>query len=306
MKIAVSGANGFVGKAVVNHLRAAGHQVFPLLRKAKPGGDSFSLGDLGDLAVIKNFPRVNAVVHLAAISTCQNSKTTDCEAEFHRVNVHGTRKLLEASIAAGARHFLLLSSIKANGESSFPGHPLRIDDAPKPETPYGRSKWEAEQLLMALSRSRIDYTIVRPPLIYGPSAAGNLGMLARMVDFGVPLPIGGIDNRRSIAYIGNVTHFISYCLGNPTARNRTFMVSDETSISTESIVKLIALAKGKEARLLSAPVSLLVSLARLTGKNEQYQKIYGNLEVDITETTVRCNWQPPFSSWEGFRETFGV
>lgn len=304
MKVAVSGANGFVGRALVHRLRSAGHDVVELVRRAPPGSAAIGIGDLADLATRPVLPRVDAVIHLAAVSVVDARTEAEQEKTFLATNVAGSVKLAEAAIAAGATRFVLLSSIKAVGEHSQRDQPIGEATVPRPETPYGRSKWAAEQGVAALSSRGMDYTIVRPPLVYGHGAAGNLSMLEKLVDRSVPLPIAQADNRRSLIYIGNLVDFLLFCLASPATRNQTFAVADEGSVSTAAIVEMIAAAKGKKARNFGFPIGLMENAARVLGKGDAFRKLFGDLEIDAGEVARRSGWSPPFSMEAGFAETF--
>lgn len=305
MKVAVSGARGFVGKALVSRLHVAGHEVLELIRGEASDPTAFSIGNLAAPVDVPPLPAIDAIIHLAAISTSSAATEAEREAAFHDTNVEGTLKLARAAVAAGAKQFILLSSIKAMGEQSEPGKPFGASTPPRPETAYGRSKWLAEQELASFASGKMDYTIVRPPLVYGRGAKGNVAMLAKCVDRGIPLPLAGANNRRSLIYNDNLVDFLTFCLTRPNTKGQTFTVSDDRAVSLAEIIEMIATAKGKPARNFAFPTRWLEAAARLAGRQDAYRKLFGSLEIDAGEAPRLSGWRPPFTIQSGFSRTFG-
>jgi nucleoside-diphosphate-sugar epimerase len=248
MRIHVTGASGFIGSHLCPALAAAGHE----LRASVDGCD--------------------AVVHLANIA-----HSSAIPAELHRVNVEGTIAQAKAALAAGARRFVYLSSIKA----------AQPDDA------YGRAKSIAEQALMQLAG--LEPVILRPPLVYGPRVKANFLALLRAVDSGWPLPLASIENRRSLIFVGNLVDAILRCLAGR-AQGQAYALSDGTPVSTPELCRAIARALGRPARLFPfAPVllRLIPPLARLAQSQE----------ADDRAIRAELGWQPPFSFEQGLRAT---
>jgi nucleoside-diphosphate-sugar epimerase len=238
--VLVTGATGFVGRAVLERLRTEAVIVRGVVRDA-----TRALPDDVQRVVVRDVVDVDradvaqgtdCVVHLAARVHMMRAASADPLREFRRVNVDGTLRLARAAAEAGARRFVFVSSIKVNGES---GH-FTAGDTPAPVDPYGVSKHEAEIGLRAVARETGMEVVVRPPLVYGPGVRAHFLSLMRIVDSGLPLPVGAIENRRSMVFVANLADFICTCMYAPVAANATFLVSDGVDLSTPAIVRRIA------------------------------------------------------------------
>ena len=308
MKVLVTGASGFVGSALCAHLVAKGHAVRGSVRntQGKPlPGVEYQI--VSDMSIGANWREVltdiNVVVHCAARVHVMKEASVDPLAAFREVNVKGTACLAEQAVDRGAKRFIYISSIKVNGETTS-GHPFKADDTPAPEDPYGISKWEAEQVLRKIAeKTGLEVVIIRPPLVYGPGVRANFLRLMQGIMSGVPLPLGAIDNRRSLVALDNLVDLIEDCLNNPQAINQTFLVSDGDDLSTKALFQRTAVALGRPVRLIPVPVSLLWTMARLFGKSDFAQRLCGSLQVDISKTRDRLSWSPPISVDEALHKT---
>ena len=308
MKVLVTGASGFVGSALCAHLVAKGHAVRGSVRntQGKPlPGVEYQI--VSDMSIGANWREVltdiNVVVHCAARVHVMKEASVDPLAAFREVNVKGTACLAEQAVDRGAKRFIYISSIKVNGETTS-GHPFKADDTPAPEDPYGISKWEAEQVLREIAeKTGLEVVIIRPPLVYGPGVRANFLRLMQGIMSGVPLPLGAIDNRRSLVALDNLVDLIEDCLNNPQAINQTFLVSDGDDLSTKALFQRTAVALGRPVRLIPVPVSLLWAMARLFGKSDFAQRLCGSLQVDISKTRDRLSWSPPISVDEALHKT---
>jgi nucleoside-diphosphate-sugar epimerase len=243
---------------------------------------------------------IDTVVHLAARVHVMQDKATDPLGEFRRVNVMGTLRLAKQAVDAGVRRFVFISSIKVNGEATQKGRPFMADDTPAPTDAYGISKLEAEQGLMTLAASTgLEVVIIRPVLIYGPGVGANFRKMMLWLDRGLPLPLGGLDNRRSLVGIDNLVSLILVCLEHPRAANQIFLASDDQDLSTTALIRRTALALGRPARLVPVPGAALTFLAGLLGKGDVAQRLCGSLQVDIAKTRLILGWSPPLSVDEG-------
>ncbi len=237
---------------------------------------------------------VTAIVHCAARVHVMNESETDPLSAFRRVNVQGTLQLARQAANSGVRRFIFISSIKVNGEATLPNAPFAATDRPAPIDPYGVSKMEAEQQLRELSSATgMEVVIIRPTLVYGPGVKANFLSMMRWLDKGVPLPLGSIDNRRSLVALDNLVSLILTCVDHPAAANETFLVSDGEDLSTSELLRRMALALDKPARLLPVPVWLLEATAALLGKRALSKRLCGSLQVDIGKTRSLLNWNPP-------------
>lgn len=302
MKVLVTGASGFVGGAVCRRLLADGHQVVAAVRR----DDAFlpldvearRVGELGpDTDWRAALAGCDAVVHLAARAHVMNERAADPLALFRRVNRDGAVRLAEQAVAAGVPRFMLVSSIKVNGEGTPADRPYHADDPPAPVDAYGVSKAEAEAALAGLAtRTGLSLAIVRPPLVHGPGAKGNLAALMKALALGLPLPLGALDNRRSLVGVDNLADALAFLLANG-AQGR-FLVRDGEDVSTPQLIRLLAEGAGLRARLLPVPPALLGLAGRLTGKGAAIQRLTGSLVVD--DSPLRAlGWVPPLSLRQG-------
>lgn len=305
MRVLLTGATGFVGRHTVPLLVARGHHVRAALRSAKEGPwEPAVVGDIGpDTDWTAALDGVDAVIHMAARVHVMRDKAADPLAEFRRVNTAGTVRLAEQAAAAGVKRFVFLSSIKAMVDESRPT-PLEVATPPDPHSPYGISKLEAERALAAISaRTGMEVAVIRPPLVYGPGAAGNMRALVKLVATGLPLPLGGIHNRRSLIYVGNLADAVVTVLEHPDAAGGTFLVQDGEPVSTADLVRAIAAAMGRPARLVPVPRGLMALGAALTGTRAVFDRLAGTLTVDDGPIRERLGWRPPHDLASGLRAT---
>ncbi len=312
MKILVSGATGFVGRALIDQLIF--NQIYePIAAVRKIQADNFfncpvmEIGALDEIiksSLFKN-NNIDVVVHAAARVHVMKDNSSDPLAEFRRVNVDGALNLARQAAQAGVRRFVFMSSIKVNGEFTCLGHPFMADQTPIPSDPYGISKYEAEMGLRALSRETgMEVVIIRSPLVYGPGVKANFLLMMNWLRRGIPLPLGGItNNQRSFVFLGNLVDMIITCINNPVAANQTFLVSDDEDLSTAGLLDSMALALGRPSRLITVPAALITLGANLLGRPDISQRLCGSLQVDIQKTKELLSWSPPVSVHEGLHQT---
>jgi UDP-glucose 4-epimerase len=310
MRVAITGANGFVGRQLTEDFAAAGHDVVAAARQrpaeTEAGVRWVQAPDLGPVAdwhpVVQGR---DLVVHSAARVHVMRDTTQDSMAAFRLVNVEGTLALARQAAAAGVRRFVFISSIKVNGESTDGRGPFRADDPPAPVDPYGASKAEAEAELFALGRQTgMEIVVVRPVLVYGPGVRANFAALMKAVRRGLPLPLGAIrQNRRSLLYVGNLSDLVVTSSIHPSAPGQVLLASDGEDLSTADLLRRLGVALGKPARLLPVPPALLHGAATALGKNAQAQRLLGSLQVDIEPTRERLDWTPPFDVETGLCRT---
>lgn len=297
MSVFVTGANGFVGRALCAELRRRGTAVIAAMREPlSTDALAVRMPDLGpesDWTPLLTSRSIDKVIHLAARVHVMNDRVEDPLAEFRRVNTAGTLRLARQAAAAGVRRFVYVSSIKVNGEQTLLGHPFvaRVEQAPI--DPYGQSKFEAEEGLAAVAHETgMEITVVRPPLVYGPGVRANFLSMMRWIKRGVPLPFGAIDNRRSLVALDNLVDLLIVCAEHPAAAGRTFLVSDGEDLSTTDLLRRIGLALGKPARLIPVPPAILTFAATLAGRADMARRLCGSLQVDVMETRSVLGWQP--------------
>lgn len=308
MRVLVTGATGFIGRGIVSALALEGYSVWSLVRDNSvqvPGSNGYLLGDLSSpgLDYYKLLKGFSAVVHLAAITRTTKGNAVVQENSFREINVEATRKLAMAAAQNGVSRFVFMSSIKVNGEATGEnGRPeaFRDDDTPHPEDIYGLSKLEAELALRSISRDTgLNIVVVRPPLVYGPGVEGNFLKLMRLVAKGIPLPFGGLNNRRSLVSLHNLADLVSTCITHPAAVNKTIMVSDGEDLSTTQLFQRLANAMNKPIRLFPFPEHILKWGFSMIGQKHIAQRLCGSLQVDIRRTLELLSWKPPIGIDEG-------
>jgi nucleoside-diphosphate-sugar epimerase len=309
MKILVTGATGFVGRALCVHLQQQGYEVNAVVRA--PSDDLlvsrvFTLRSLDSEVDWTDALRgVDVIVHLAARVHIMRDTAGDPIGEFRKTNVDATLHLARQAAKAGVQRFVFMSSVKVNGESTLPGQAFKETDAPNPQDPYGCSKWEAEQGLRHIAReSGLQVVIIRSPLIYGPGVKANFASFMRLVARAWPLPLGAICNRKSLVALSNLLDFIGTCVAHPAAANQTFLVSDGQDLSTTELVRAMARAVGVAARLLPVPVGLLLFAGRVLGQGAVVHRLCDNLQVDIEKARKLLQWQPPVSVRVGLEQAY--
>lgn len=283
MQILVTGASGFVGTALMQQLQNA-QQHHAIASQTRLDADTDWSAELRDIQII---------IHCAARVHVMRDKSVDPLAAFRTVNVHGTLRLAEQAASAGVKRFIFISSIKVNGEETQPNNPFSADDPPNPQDAYGISKREAEDGLREIAQTTgMEVTIIRPPLVYGAGVKGNFALLIRLVRLGIPIPFGSIRNKRSLVSRDNLLDLITVCCTHPAAKNQTFLVSDGIDISTPMLIRSIAAAMEKRARLVAIPSKLLTALGYCLGKPDVVRRLVGSLEINIDKTSSLLGWRP--------------
>jgi len=331
--VAVTGATGFVGHAVVFELVSSGLNVRAAVRTV----DSSSPLPVSDITYLAledvdshtnwsaTLTGVDCVIHCAARAHVMHETDADALAAYRAVNTQGTRRLAEHAVAAGVRRLVFLSSVKVNGETTDglprpfgarndgggsppaagPGLAASASfarDHVAPEDAYGVSKWEAEQALWEISaKTGLEVVVVRPPLVYGSGAKGNFARLLKLVRSGVPLPLGSVQNKRSLIGLDNLVDLLIRCIDHPAVAGQTFLVSDGEDLSTPDLLRHMAAAMGRSARLFSVPVSLLRLAGSALGKRAEIDRLVGSLQIDSSQIRQVLGWAPPVSVEEGIR-----
>jgi len=305
MRIIVSGANGFVGRATCAALCDAGHEVTALVRR--PGGCDPRVNERliadDNFASLAPLPAADAFVHLAARVHVMNDIAGDPMKEYRAVNMDGSMNAARAARDAGVKRFVFVSSIKALGEGE-PGRPWREDDAPAPADPYGITKLAAERALSDFGREHdMEVVTLRPPLVYGPGVRANFEQLMKAVERGIPLPLGAVDAHRSMIYVGNLADAIRYVATRSEPTEGVYHVTDGEDLTVPDMIRALARAFGKPARLLPVPPTWLHALGKLSGRSAQVDRLTGPLRMDSTRLRTGLGWTPLVSVVDGIEKT---
>ncbi|MBV2127798.1 UDP-glucose 4-epimerase family protein [Arsukibacterium indicum] len=309
--ILITGANGFVGGGVLARVVKAGFNAVSVSRKvaAMPAAvKQFQIAALNSATpwqqVITDC-QIDVIVHAAARVHQMADDAANPLAAFRAVNTEGTLNLARQAAESGVKRFIFISSVKVNGEKTITGKPFSAGQPVSPQDAYGLSKAEAEQQLMQLAKeTKMEIVIIRPPLVYGYGVKANFAAMLNLAKKNLPLPLGAIDNRRSLVALDNLVDLVVTCIDHPKAANQIFLVSDDRDVSTTELLKLMTCAAGKKPRLLPVPVSWLRLAGKLTGKQAVIDRLCGNLQLDIEHTKATLNWTPPISVEEGIKRCF--
>lgn len=309
MKVLVTGANGFIGRNLVSDFAAFGHSVKAAARDQMTQmpenvrSVSFpSLNSVSDFSATVG--GCDVVIHAAARVHVMQEASLDPLAEFRAANVDGTIALARAAVVAGVRQFVFLSSIKVNGEETRNGYPFCPTDPSNPQDAYAVSKSEAESALLEIAKeSGMAVTIIRPPLVYGPGVKGNFRTMMAVVARGLPLPLGGINNRRSLIYVKNLTSLIVTVALNPSAYGKVLLASDGLDLSTSALLRMIGDGLERPNRLLPMPQVIQKLALLVTSDNSAVRRLLGSLQIDDQSTCDNVGWSPPYSVEQGIAET---
>ena len=294
----VTGARGFVGKTLVTTLVRDGHQVITAIRSSSSCLESgVEEVVVGDITVIEDWTpylhQVDVVLHLAGRAHVMDETVFDPAEEYRRNNTWPTSKLFRDSALMGVKRFVFLSSIKVNGEYTLSDERFGSAVSKVPCDPYGRSKYDAERLLIEQAKEyETEFVILRPPMIYGRGVKGNLVSLIKAVNRGIPLPFANIDNLRSLISLANLVDIINVVMIHPKAANEVFIVSDGRDTSLRSLVENIAAILNKSPKLIPIPKFILRTALRVVGRKDLVDKLMGDLRLDISKAQELLNWQP--------------
>lgn len=296
-RVLVTGANGFVGRALITELVGNGHCVVAVSRETLSQSIQVEQVQISDVSEWENWPenlrRVDVIVHTAARVHVMEGDDPEALSEYQRINRDATLQLASQAAKAGVRRFIFLSTIKVNGELTFSGKPFTEKDACAPTDFYGLSKWEAEQGLKQIAlETGLEVVIIRPPLIYGPGVKGNFANLMHLVSKGVPLPFGMVKNQRSLLALDNLVSFIISCLDHPNAANEVFLLSDGEDLSMPELIQKVAHFQGRRAKLIPVPVSWMKLVARVLGKKDTAARLFGSLQVNSCKAHELIDWSP--------------
>ena len=302
MRVVVTGANGFVGQHLVPVLAAIpGLSVVAAARHANAEIASAPVNiiptrmpDLSAVPLPGAFEALltgaDVVIHLAAMTPAAAGSSAQLDA----VNVAGVTALAKAAHNAGVKQFVLVSSVRVSGATTGL-EPITELSPEKRDDAYAASKAAAEAALISCAaNSRMAWTIVRPPLVYGPGVKGPMRQLAKAVIKGVPLPFGLVtNNQRDAIGVGNLSEFLALSIQNTAAANQTFVVTDGVAFSTRALIEAIATAAGVKARLLPVPQQVLRAASSVPGPGASLARLIGDSRIDDSKARAMLGWRPP-------------
>lgn len=303
MKVAITGANGYIGSALSKFLLDSGHQVVALVRQ--PSSQlpvemvQLVLGDFAKLeasAVEKAFEQLrgfDALIHTAAMAHSDSQERAYLD-QVQQVNVEATAVLSRAAEQVGIRRFIFLSSIGVNGSANTKA--FSETDKPHPHNFYAQCKYDSEQQLLALAeKGSTEVVIVRPPMVYSMNTPGNFSKLMKLVELGLPLPVKRLYNQRSVIALDNLLGFLTLCANKektPVAKNQVFLVADRQSVSTKEMVEKIASSLGRKPRMVYISPRILLWFFTLVGKRVFYTRLFDSLQISTAKAEKLLGWQP--------------
>lgn len=301
-KVFITGANGFVGKHLCAYLKSKAVPIIAGVRSAR-NPDEVAYGHFDDKMNWHPYlTNVVSIVHLAGRAHKFNNDSSNPLMNFRKVNTEATLRLAEQAKQMGVRQFIYISTIKVNGEYTQ-NTPFDTQSPTNPIDDYAISKFEAEKLLLELHEPNVfEVTIIRPPLIYGPGVKGNLALIEKLIRFPLPLPFKSIHNKRSLVSVYNLSDLIFTCLNNKKAAGQIFLIADKKTYSLGEIITHLSHIHKKRVFLLNFPMSILIGFFKVVGLQTLNDRLFSNLEVDISKTRQLLNWQPEFD----FEQTYKI
>lgn len=308
MRVLVTGANGFVGRHLCAELLHRGQSVRATVRAT-----GVPQGNLEQVIIQSIDGRtdwsgclhgVDVVIHLAARAHILKEKAEDPLAVFMEVNFHGTKNLAFQAAQADVKRFVYVSTVGVNGNNTNGRHPFSEQDEPNPQSPYATSKFQAELALRKVTaETKLEVTVVRPPLVYGASAPGNVAEMLRVLAKRIPLPLASVHNQRSLIYIDNLVDALILCATHSAAAGKTYLVSDGEDISTPELLRRLGGEMHQPATLLPCPSWFLAMGAKILGQSYKAQSLLGSLRIDSGKIRRELNWTPPCSLQQGLQLT---
>lgn len=298
MNILVTGSNGFLGQYLCQYLSEKNNFILAHTRKPQ----TFTHSNISNINFDLNenldnidLSQVEVIIHCAGRAHVMNETATSPLEAYRQTNVQGTLNLAKKAVQSGVKRFIYLSSIKVNGEQTTV-QPFKPSDMINTDDPYGLSKYEAEQALLTLSKQTgLEVVIIRPVLIYGPNVKANFKSMVGLASKKLPLPIGCLDNKRSMVSIYNLADLIHICITHSNAKGEVFIASDQDDISVKQLFEKLAYHQNNKLLMLPVPKILISFLASLVGKKAVASRLCSELVVDSSKNTQLLGWTAPYT-----------
>jgi nucleoside-diphosphate-sugar epimerase len=307
-KILITGASGFIGQSLIKSLLNLKKSIRGTVRSK----NQFFSNTEVEYIIVENIDgqtnwkeglkNIDCIIHCAGRAHILRGKEKNEQKIYQSINVDGSKKLAEQAAKIGVRRLIFLSSIGVNGLSTNNLNFFSNMDMPMPIGNYAFSKYEAEKELMKIAKkTKLEVVIIRPPLVYGKLAPGNIKRIIKIINLGIPLPFGKIKNSRSFIGIDNLIDLLIRCIDHPEASGKIFLASDGEDLSTPELIKLIASSMGRKANLFPFPIFMLKLLGSVFGRREEVNRLIGSLRIDNSYTKETLNWIPPINVEEGIK-----
>lgn len=296
--VAITGSSGFVGRHLVAFLK----EKFELVELGRNQSFPFTKFQYMDLAAPRfsqiDLSSVDVLVHCAWIQEAISDAGIQSSC-----NARASLRLANLAAKAGVKRFIYLSSIKVHGERSPVDRPFKESDEYNPVTDYGKIKSFVEEMLFREALvTQMELVVIRPPLVYGPGAKGNIGFLIKIIDLGLPIFSFKSDNQRSLIGVQNLVDFIGLCIridDSPGISSHAFLVSDGSDISTAALINRICKVFNSRSIVVGFPFAALRFIGRILGKEILLDKLFGSLQADISKARSMTGWIPRNSLDEG-------
>ncbi|UOB52332.1 NAD-dependent epimerase/dehydratase family protein [Acinetobacter junii] len=307
-KVLITGSSGFLGEFLCEYLSSKDYPVIAHTRAPQVFNHSNIENinfDLNDDLYSLELSGVNTIIHCAGRAHVMNETASSPLDAYRQINVQGTLNVARKAAQSGVKRFIYLSSIKVNGEEATQQTPFTADDQIRTDDPYGLSKYEAEQALMKLAdETGLEVVIIRPVLIYGPNVKANFKSMVSLSTKKIPLPIGCLDNKRSMVSVYNLADLIHVCMTHPNAVGQVFLASDQDDISVKQLFEKLAFLQNNKLIVVPIPKYLICFLAGLIGRSAMASRLCSELVVDSSKNTQVLGWKAPYSTEQSLIKMF--
>ena len=308
MRIAITGASGFIGRNLVKKLIDKGES--PELITRKPYYNEYKL-KISNIDFSKDnqtfegtLNKVECVIHLAATQNqVRNYSSSNIDSLF-KVNCNATLNFARYAHKKGVKRFVFISSIKVNGETNDANTPFEENVKSSPQDPYALSKYKAELGLLKIAKETgLEVVIIRSPVVYGKDSKGNISKLIKYISWGIPLPLDEVFNKRSFISLENLIDFILLIINkekSTAAANQVFLICDEKNISTTELIKILGKINNVKPRLFYCNRKILKLIFYLIGKSQIYERLFCNSIIKSNKAFKLLGWKPKFSIKDQF------